>query len=155
MNGVKYYRMKMGLSLKQLSVLSGVNMATITEMEKGGGKYSGIYSANYLKIRGVLAVTVDELLRDDLPDVEAGSRVRVMRQSRTGNVHSCLNWYRFSHMLTLDDMAARIGVSREYARVLCAAEVPSEKYIQVLANHEGISPTEFIKRYSPPEEAAS
>ncbi len=152
MNGVKYYRTKKGLNQKQLAALSGVSMVTIAAMEKGG-RNKGIYPGKYIKIKAVLCVSVDELLREDFPAVEDGAPVRILRRSRTENVQSCLTQYRHVHRLTLDEMSSRLGVtSKECSRQACAAEVSLEKHIQTLASFEGLSVIEFIELYTPSEE---
>lgn len=70
MNGVKYYRIQKGLTQKDLAKLADINPQVLARMEHMGidSGLEGAMPDNYLMLRKVLCVPVDELVREDLPE---------------------------------------------------------------------------------------
>lgn len=78
-----------------------------------------LLAEHYRRVRIVLDAPVDELLREDLPEVEEGTHVRNMRPSGSECADNCLAVYRQAHHLTLREVAAMLGVSHESVRLAC------------------------------------
>ena len=142
MNASKHYRIKKGLTQKQLSALSGINIATLNALEHPNPKtMRTVGYSTYIKLSDALEIPIDELLRDDLPDI------RPMRPSNSECPNNCLTIYRRRHHLTLREMASLLDISYETLRLVCRApEVPG-KYIERLAALSGISFNEFFQCY--------
>ncbi len=154
MNGIRYYRIKKGLSQRELSKLSGVCIPTVVNMEQMTHPH-GIYGYNYLKVQEVLNVSMDDLIRDDFPDNESGEPLSVPYPSRTENPDNCITKYRRDNSLTFQALAHRMGVtSKECARKACSATLPLQKHLKALAAYEGISVGTFIDKHSPSKTAS-
>lgn len=146
MNGIKYHRLKKGISQRELSRLSGVCIPTIAAMEQMTIPH-GIYGYNYLKVQAILDATLDDLIRDDHPDDEFSESVPL--PSKTENPDNCITKYRNDKNLTFQTLAYRIGVTtKERARQICAKATPSQKHIIALSMYEGISVETFVDKYS-------
>lgn len=83
-----------------------------------------LLAEHYRRVRIVLDAPVDELLREDLPEVEEGTHVRNMRPSGSECADNCLAVYRQAHHLTLREEAAMLGVSHESVRLACGSGRP-------------------------------
>lgn len=152
MNGIRYYRIEKGMTQHELAALAGVSIATIVSMEQMERPH-GIYTYNYKKVRDVLGIPLDELIRNDFPDREDAGYASVPYASRTENPNNCISEYRREKKLSFQKLAERLGAtSRECGRKACVPDIPLEKHIQTLAAYEGISVEEFIRRYSPKQE---
>ena len=150
MNGIRYHRLKRGLSVTALARKTSVNLATIRLMERSGWE-SGvgtIRGTSYLRVRDFFGVPVDELLREDLPEVEEPRKHRRPLGSAKGHPENCFVVYRLRHDLDLRRMAALLDVSHETVRTICARPQPPEKYIRILADKEGCTVEEFIQIYT-------
>ena len=102
MNGVKYYRIKRGLRQKELCRMAGISLFTLVRMEHADRDSVGkLLAEHYRRVRIVLDAPVDELLREDLPEVEEGTHVRNMRPSGSECADNCLAVYRQAHHLPL------------------------------------------------------
>ena len=107
MNGVKYYRIKKGLKQKELCRKADITLFTLVRMEHADRNSVGkLLAEHYRRARIALDVPVDELLREDLPEVEEGTHVRNMRPSGSECPENCLAVYRQAHHLTLRELAA-------------------------------------------------
>lgn len=150
MNGVKYYRIQKGLTQKDLAKLADINPQVLARMEHMGidSGLEGAMPDNYLMLRKVLCVPVDELVREDLPEDTETLYNRAMRPSRSECAENCIAVYRRAHRLTLRMLASVLEISHESLRQACAAEEPPEKYVDLLARHLGISRQEFIRQYA-------
>lgn len=148
MNGVKYHRIKKGLTQRELARLSGVSIPTVLNMEQMTCPH-GIYGYNYLKIQDVLNVSMDMLIRNDYLDDGLEEQISIPYPSKTENPDNCITKYRRMNNLTFKALAQRLGVtSRECARKACAAETPLQKHLISLATYEDISVGNFIDTYS-------
>lgn len=69
MNAVRYYRILNGYSINGISQLTGISSRTLKAMEQAGREsgVGNISSKHYLRLKNLFGVTVDELLREDLP----------------------------------------------------------------------------------------
>lgn len=148
MNGLIFYRRKAKLTRDELSALANVSTGTIMRYEEEG--WNGQGNGNtYLRIADVLGTTIDELLRDDLPNL-GGTEPRYAQRSKTENPNNCLTVYRMKHRLTFDQLGQRIGgVTRERARQVCSSATPSDIHILAASNYEGMSEDEFVMKYAP------
>lgn len=148
MNGVKYYRIQRGLTQKELIQRAGICQVTLTTMEHVADiSKNSIRSDAYEKLRTVLHVPIDELLRVDLPDVEDEVHVRNMRPEAKEYHGNCIGSYRKRHRLTYRELAAILRVSHESVRKACLGPEPPWKYICRLAEREGSTPESFMKKY--------
>ena len=150
MNGVKYYRIKNGMTQNELIRRSGISQWALWRMEHTGRESGlhGLMPEYYLRLREVLGVTVDELLREDLPEVEDNVRVRNMRSSSSDCNENCLAIYRQRHRLTLRELADILHVSHESVRLASQTTGVPQKYISRLAEYEGLSENEFQNKYT-------
>ena len=63
---------------------------------------------------------------------------------------NCISCYRLEEGLSLQTLRGILGVaSPRRAKELCEAPHPSVKYIHILASREGLSVSEFQRRYTP------
>lgn len=67
MNAVKYYRMRSGMSQRELDRRAGVHSVLMMENTDPMQAPSSIASEDYLAVSSVLGVSVDDLYRTDLP----------------------------------------------------------------------------------------
>lgn len=70
MNAVKYYRMKSGMSQRELDRRAGIHSVMMMENTDPNSAADHISSEDYIAISYVLGVSVDELYRTDLPKFE-------------------------------------------------------------------------------------
>ena len=125
MNGVQYYRIKSGLTVNDLYRATGVYPPTIRAMERVGS-VNNMYPRNYLTLRDYFGVPVDELLREDFPELEEPSGNH-NRGSATENPNNCLAVYRKRHKLSLRGLGDLIGASHECACQQCSHPTPRAK----------------------------
>ena len=148
MNGVAYYRIKRGLSKPELSELANVNLGTIFAYENPENPSRG-NGYTYLRLSDALGVPIDELVREDFPDIPDPTTTGKPQFSRTANPENIITRYRDENNLTFAELSKRFGItSREGARKACKAEVANENHISALATYEGITPEEFIRKYN-------
>lgn len=67
MNAVKYYRMRSGMSQRELDRRAGVHSVLMMENEDPRNASCSIASEDFLAVSSVLGVSVDDLFRTDLP----------------------------------------------------------------------------------------
>lgn len=148
MNGVKYYRIKRGLRQKELCRMAGISLFTLVRMEHADRDSVGkLLAEHYRRVRIVLDAPVDELLREDLPEVEEGTHVRNMRPSGSECADNCLAVYRQAHHLTLREVAACWVCPMRASVWPAGSGRPRAAYIARLAALENISETEFYEKY--------
>lgn len=147
MNGVRYHRIRRGIPLEKLSVLTGISIPTIRKMETSN-EPGTISALNYRKVADVLNVSPDELIRIDFPDDGDGYPKRVPYPSQTEKLSNCIAIYRRANMLTYQQLALRLGLAtRERGRQICSTETPMAKHLEALAKYEDVSTIEFIQKY--------
>ncbi len=146
MNGIKYFRCKNRMTLSDLDRASGVNISTISKLEK---KIEPTTSLDiYVRIASALSVTLDDLLIDyDDETLQDCDHPTAKRKSK--NINNCLEAYRRYENLTFQQLGVRMGgLSRQRAQMICAADLPNRKALELLAQYEGISLEEFEQRYA-------
>ena len=143
MNGVQYYRIINGLTVNALSRATGINLQTIRNMEQSG---SVANSQSYLTLRNYYGVPVDELLREDFPELEEPERNH-NRGSTIENPDNCLAVYRRQHRLSLRGLGEILHRSHECMRVQCSHPAPRAKYVRILADRESLTVEEFYEIY--------
>lgn len=148
MNGIRYHRIQNGASQMTLADRVGVGYWTIRKYESPD--YSGNGSTDvYVRIGDALGVTLDELLSDNYPEIPDPFAGHGMRRSSTAVSENPLTVYRNVYSLTFSELAVRLGNStKESGRQACATSVPLEKHINALAAYEGITPEEFLTKYT-------
>ena len=146
MNGAKYNRLSLGLSMRKVCKDTGICMPTIAKVEAvmGAENVGGIYPEIYLKLREYYHVSVDDLLRNDYPE-------RTQRHKPVGsaaeNAGNPITVYRHVNDLTLRDMGLILGVCYETVRKLCMQEAAPVEYIRILAARSGLCEEEFTVEY--------
>ena len=145
MNGVKYYRIKSGLTVNDLYRASGIYPPTIRAMERVSGDNT-MYPRNYLALREFFGVPVDELLREDFPELEEPEHNH-NRGSATENPDNCLAVYRKRHNLSLRGLGEILGASHECVCQQCSRPTPRAKYVRILADREKMTAEEFYEVY--------
>lgn len=150
MTGVRYWRMKFHLSEETLSKKSDVSVVRIRGME--AGYLDDVELKNYIRIADTLEVSIADLWAEYPEDaLEPGDRVQSNTRTRTENIN-CFGVYRQEKNLSLQQLANMFGItSRERARQVCAGKNLSDesfrKYLNCLAEREGVGPEEFLARY--------
>ena len=140
--GLKYCRIRAHISVKTLADRSGVSTATIMAIEKGNVNSS---LEIFLKLADALEVPIEALTKvHDDSELEAGDRVTYKPRNTQVN---CMGVYRQEKNLSLQQMSEILNVSREWVRKVCMEAEPSEKHLIRLAEHEGLTPEEFQRRY--------
>jgi len=151
MNGIRYQRITNGISLSNLSDMTGISIPTLRKMEKMEVP-KGVYAENYRKVSEALKVSVDDLIRNNYPEIEV--QRRAYYPSRTANLSNCISVYRNEKKMSFQRLASILGVNtRERARQVCAADKPLKKHLEALAKYEKISVQEFLDKYSLRKEA--
>lgn len=152
MTGIRYYRKKNKLAVYELSELSHVSKATIHSLEETINPATSL--SIYLRLSGALNVTLDELL-DDYDPAQLGDGDRHAYGGRQKPARNPIAVYRQDENLSLQQLAGRMGVgSREWARRVCDEKIASSKLLRRLAEYEGVSEDEFLRRY-PVEEVCA
>lgn len=145
MNGVEFLRRKQRRTRCSLVKLTGITDATIKKMEEETTFDRPCHF--YMRIANALGVTIDELIRD-YPEsmLEAGDHY--VRESKSAHPNNCLAGYKVSNHLNNDQMAVLLGLGgRESARKACEREEPLQIYVERLAQLEGITVKQFVRRY--------
>lgn len=145
MNGVKYYRIQKGLTQRELAQAAQIGIPTLRllEAEKRHDCSAGLYR----KIRNVLHVSIDELLRDDLPEIEDTIPPHQMYPVWRECPDNCIAVYRHAKRLTLRKLAGQMYISYETLRLACKEPESPERYVQWLADMEHMSVEEFLRFY--------
>lgn len=152
MNGIKYHRITLGISLSRLSGMTGISIPTLRKMEQMEIPH-GVYASNYIAAAKALRVSPDDLIRNNYSDTEVQERAHY--PSRTENLNNCISVYRSQKRMSFQRLAGFIGVtSRERARQACSTASPLKKHVEALAKCENISAEDFINKYSFREECA-
>jgi|GEM_PF-5802181 len=136
MNGIRHARLNAGMTQRELTDMTGVSISLV--------EHDGCEPINtkvYLCLSLALHVPIDDLLKtypedDDLHIFSA----------LVGKEGNLVYNYVKSRRLTCRELGKRMGVSYELARQLCSRD-PASKYIENLAQYEGISAEEFYKKY--------
>ena len=146
MTGLEHYRIKRCFSRKELAKRANISITTIYSYENCAHCGNG---ETYLCLSNVLGVPIDELLRENFPEMKNVTVPRAFRTSVTANQNNLVNAYREANCLSFKALADRLGkTSRECGRQACVAELPLDKHVQALATYEGITPEKFITIYS-------
>ena len=146
MNGIKYWRLKNRMTLAELSDCADITITTVRYLEK---KVRDTTTVDiYVRISDALGVTVDDLLIEYSDDALQDGDRPVSKHGGTKLIN-CIAMYRKTENLTLQQLAARMGVSsRERARQICNTPMPSRKNLLKLAEYENLSLQEFEVRYA-------
>ncbi len=142
--GVEYYRLKAQMSVLELTRQSGIPSKTIHKMEKG---LSITMSAqSYISVSKALGVTVDNLILGyDDSMLSAGDRPRCWQEEKSPT--NIIANYKRKENLSLKQLGALLGLSREGARRVCMRNSVSDKYITCLTEAAGMSTREFLECY--------
>ncbi len=148
MVGLAYYRIYEGLSKQKLAEMTELSIATINKYEHYALIENGMCCV-WMKFSDCLHISVEELLRTDLPDLEDPTDLRkVGKTSGTVNLNNPIAIYRDQERISFQKLAERLHVPhKECARQICVREMPKRKYLETLARYEHITMNEFIRRY--------
>ena len=146
MNGIEFHRRKRKLAQYELAKMSKVTAVTIHHLEKGIDL--GTSMVIYIRLAEVLGCTVDDLLADYDPSLLSDGD-RHTYNGMHSPAKNIVDMYRITKNLTFELLAVRLGIgSREGARKACNRQNPSQRHLQVLADYEGISRSDFEQIYA-------
>ncbi len=148
MVGLAYYRIHEGLSKQKLAEMTELSTFTINKYEHYASIENGMCCV-WMKFSDCLNVSVEELLRTDLPDLEDFTDLRkVGKTSDTVNPNNPIAIYRDQERISFQKLAEQLNVPhKECARQICVRKMPKRKYLETFAQYEHITVNEFIRRY--------
>lgn len=139
MNGFKHARLVSGLTQKEISKLTGIHPVEIVTLERDGKEAK--CTKIYLLWSDATHVPIDDLLKT-YPDDEDLHIFSAL----SGKDENIVYRYAKERRLTCRELGKRMGISHELARQLCSRD-PAEKYLESLAEYEGLSVNEFLEQY--------
>lgn len=146
-NGVCYFWRMSHLSQRTIAMATGLSVNTFRTMCKIG-KEETTLASSLLAISQAYAVPVEELLRphdDSELDPVKGTAFQV-----TDAPINCVEVYRRRHCLTYQMLSLLLGCEhRQSAYDCCKRLEPRPKHVRILAADEGITPAQFMIKYSP------
>lgn len=143
MTGCRYWRLKRRMTLQEVAQRSGRSAATILHMERSLSLTTS--SMIVADLARVLGVTMDELMTTYPDDALVEGDHPLRQVAVEGNL---LGRYRVAHNLTYQELAARLGQSsKQHAQIVCNYPQPPQRTLIRLAEHEGITVDEFVRRY--------
>ena len=137
-NGFQAQRLNRNLTIQETAQLSGVSAYTIRCCEEG--RLENISMERLISLTRVLELSFAEAcsFRESV-----GSRKRPRRREP----RNVLENYMARWDLTVQGMAAILGVSAQTVSVQCGKEKPAMKYIKRLAEEENLPVSTFVKMY--------
>ena len=146
MTGIEYYRLKRHVRLRELKELTGVEYSNLKRWRDP--RYLG--GINHLtalmQIADYLNVTADQLFEIHAYN-ELGDGDRPQWSSKYARDDNPISNYRTRNGLSYRTLASRLGCSYQNAMNLCRSGRPNRSTIAALADHEHITPEEFIRRF--------
>lgn len=142
MLGIKYYRLMENRTQEDMAAMLGIGAPLYISLEKD--KDTPHKASLYIDLSRIFGVSVDDLIKE-YPDEMLASKHNAIPKQRVP-VNS-IGVYLQVNNHTLRSMGCLLGVSYESVRVICARSEVAQKYIQRLADIEGISKDEFEKKY--------
>lgn len=143
--GMEYYRREHRLNKCDLAKRTGLEVSRLEGL-LDIRKIQNIQIAAVMKASSALGVTADELIMSrDESELEDFKRYRVTQNKNPGN---CISNYRLEKRYTLEHLGKLMGgMTREGARRVCDLPIPPQKYLQRLAEYEGMTASDFEERY--------
>ncbi len=143
MSGVEYYRRKKRVKVAEIQQLFGGSPSSCWRNPNKLLNMSCVPSL--IAVADRLGVTVDQLFEiHSTAQLDDGDHPQ--RESKRG-ANSALGNYRAANGLTFEQLAGRLGVSRQCAQEMCA-QAKTKAGIRHISKYEGMSPEEFLEKYA-------
>ena len=136
--GFRARRLALNWTMQQLSEKSGLSPYIIRRCEEG--EFDEISIFRIMALAETLGISVED-------GCGLAHQTEGRQRPRSHAPRNILENYMAHRDLTLQGMAILLGVSVQTASIQCAKEQPSEKYIEYLADEEGMSCTSFIEMF--------
>ncbi|MGM9607420.1 MAG: helix-turn-helix domain-containing protein [Oscillospiraceae bacterium] len=137
-NGFRHQRLSRGLTMQQMSDLSGVSAYIIRCCEEGN--VENITLSRLLALSSALGISLSEGLRvRETP----GIRQRPRRREPRNILENYMSYWE----LTTQGMAVILDVSPQTVSVQCGKSSPALKYVKRLAEEENMTVGSFIHMY--------
>lgn len=137
-NGFRARRLALGLTMQELSDLSGLSLYLIRRCEEGSAER--VTLANLLTLANSLGISIEEGCR--LRESRGGRRLPLRHEPR-----NLLEAYMAHWELTLEGLAMILDVSVQTASIQCSKPTPSPKYVRRLAEEENMTVPQFETFY--------
>lgn len=137
-NGFRAQRLSRGLTMQQLSDLSGLSLYLIRRCEEGSA--DRVTLANLLALSNTLDISIEEGCR--LREIRGDRRLPLRHDPR-----NLLEAYMAHWDLTLEGLAMILDVSVQTASIQCSKPTPSPKYVRRLAEEENMTVPQFEAMY--------
>ena len=146
MIGIQYFRLKQRLTKRELSKRSGVCCDTIAKYESGEVEPYNTQVKKLLALSDALHVPIDDLVREyDDSLIEAGDHYTF--HSEYLHYNNPIATYRRTENLTTQQMADRLGCSRQNISRACKEGGARVKLINKICAHHNIDTATFYARY--------
>ena len=142
MLGIKYYRLMENRTQEDMAATLGIGAPLYISLEKD--KDTPHKASLYMDLSRIFGASVDDLIREYPDEILASKHNAKPKQHEPVN---CIGVYMQINNHTLRSMRGLLGVSYQMVRVICARSEVAQKYIQKLADVEGISKDEFEQKY--------
>ncbi len=142
MLGIKYYRLMENRTQEDMAATLGIGAPLYISLEKD--KDTQHKASLYMDLSRIFGASVDDLIREYPNEILASKHNAKPKQHEPVN---CIGVYMQINNHTLRSMRGLLGVSYQMVRVICARSEVAQKYIQKLADVEGISKDEFEQKY--------
>ena len=142
MLGIKYYRLMENRTQEDMAATLGIGAPLYISLEKD--KDTQHKASLYIDLSRIFGASVDDLIREYPDEILASKHNAKPKQHEPVN---CIGVYMQINNHTLRSMRGLLGVSYQMVRVICARSEVAQKYIQKLADVEGISKDEFEQKY--------
>ena len=137
-NGFRAQRLALGLTMQELSDLSGLSLYLIRRCEDGQAER--VTLSHLLTLSAALGISIEEGCR--LREARGNRQLPLRHEPR-----NLLESYMAHWDLTLEGLAMILNVSVQTASIQCSKAVPSPKYIRRLAEEENMTVPQFESMY--------
>lgn len=144
--GVEYWRCKRQVSRTDIQMLLGGCSISLNNWTKPKQLLNASNVRNLIRVADRLDVTVDQLFEThSTAELEDGDHLQY--ESKYNNPYNCLNNYRVGNGLSFQQLADRMGVSRQYAQEACQTSRAPKAAIKRICAYEKMTPEEFASAF--------
>lgn len=150
--GVEYWRCKRQVRKTDLeAILGGSN--TLRNWSKPDSLMKATNTKKLLQVAALLDVTADQLFEvHSVAELADGDRPQY--PSKYVDPGNSLSNYRIRNGLSFQQLADRMGVSRQYAQESCQNSCAPKAAIKRICVYENMAPEEFLDAYGDKDSAA-